>query len=768
MFKVLQKKIPFYLCVSTFAFLLCLLGPVSQLYAQGRIVDVGVAGNQRIDSETILGQVLQIKGQTFSRGQVSEDVKRIYELGYFDDVQAEKMASGGGVKLIYHVKEKPPIHKIIISGNKKIKTEKIYSQLTVKENSLPDNQKIAESKQKIKNLYTSEGFNDALIMTEIKESNGQRNLVFNISEKKGNIVRKVNFEGNKVISDRKLRKAIQTKKKGILSFITGTGKLREDVLERDVALLTYTYLNKGYMRVRVGQPKIETVKGKKEGVELTFFIDEGQQYRIGNISFSGDILTSQEEMQALMDSQTGDVYSQQILERDLNKLANLYGNQGYAFANIVPQSALNDGDLTTDLNVVVDKGQRVYVERINITGNTITRDKVIRRELKVVENSLYNRELIEVSRAKLMQLGYFESVEFATPTGSKNDRVVLNVNVKEKPTGTFSVGGGFSSAESFMFTASVAKNNFFGRGISGALNAEISGRRQEFSARITDPYFLDSRWILSASGYRVRTDFPDYRRNAFGGSVEFGRRIFDNTTLSLGYRIEDVSLDDFDFVVPEFFRENADGLTSSAILSIRRDTRNNPLVTTRGSYLSLVTEYAGNGLGGDNDYLRVEGNARYYYPVWKSSVLRFNARAGYIKSLNDEPVPLFERYFTGGVNSLRGFDLRTVGPRLTIPDAITGKDEEFVYGGNKLLVFNLEYEFPLYDPAGFRGVIFFDAGNAFAEDEVMNPIKLRTDVGAGIRWNSPFGPLRFEWGFPLKPRPGEKRSVFNFTIGSFF
>lgn len=759
----LKKVVSCLFCV----LLLTVFSPRA-LYAQVRIQEVAVSGNQSIDSETILAQVLQIKGQSFSPQQVSEDIQRIYELGYFDDVQAEKISSGKGVKLIYHVKEKPPIQKVVIKGNKKIKTEKILSEISVKANSLPDNQKIAESKQKIKSLYDQEGYNDALIIAEVKEVNGQQQLEFNISEKKGNVVREINFEGNKVISDRQLHKAIQTKEKGFLSFITGSGKLREDALERDVALINYTYLNKGYMRVRVGQPKIEPVKGKKEGVALTFYIDEGEQYKIGNITFSGDVLTSTEEMQKLMESKTGEVYSQQTLERDLNRLANLYGNQGYAYANIVPQSALNDGDLTTDLNIVVDKGNRVYVERINITGNTITRDKVIRRELKIVENSLYNRELLEISRAKLMQLGYFESVDFATPTGSKDDRIVLNINVKEKPTGTFSVGGGFSSAESFMFTASIAKNNFFGRGISGALNAEISGRRQEFSARFTDPYFLDSRWILSASGYRIRTDFPDYRRNAFGGSLDFGRRIFDNTTISLGYRIEDVSLDDFDLNVPEFFRQNADGLTSSAVFSIRRDTRNNPLVTTRGSYFSFTTEYAGNGLGGDNDYLRLEGNARYYYPVWKTSVLRFNARAGYIKSLNDEPVPLFERYFTGGVNSLRGFELRTVGPRLTIPDTITGKDEEFIYGGNKLLVFNLEYEFPIYDQAGFRGVVFFDAGNAFAEDEVINPIKLRTDVGAGIRWNSPFGPLRFEWGFPLKKRAGEKRSVFNFTIGSFF
>ncbi|MCB1215311.1 MAG: BamA/TamA family outer membrane protein, partial [Deltaproteobacteria bacterium] len=238
--------------------------------------------------------------------------------------------------------------------------------------------------------------------------------------------------------------------------------------------------------------------------------------------------------------------------------------------------------------------------------------------------------------------------------------------------------------------------------------------------------------------------------------------------VSLGYRIEQVSLSDFELNVPQFFRDSSSGLTSSVTLSLSRDTRNNPYITTKGTFHQASVEYAGHGLGGDNDYLRLIGNARYYYPVWGSSVLRFNARIGYIKSLKGEPVPLFERFFTGGINSLRGFELRSVGPRVTIPTSVTGGDEDFVYGGNKLLLANLEYEFPIFDSAGLRGVVFLDAGNAYAEDENLNPLDIRANFGAGLRWLSPFGPLRFEWGFPFKRREGEKSNVFNFTIGSAF
>lgn len=736
-------------------------------HAQEKIVAVEVQGNRATSSTLITNEIYSTPGSTYSRSKVSEDTARIYKLGYFSDVTVDRQAAPGGVKLIFIVTERPPIQEIVIEGNKKIKENKIREAITVKENSPPDNKKLAESKQKIKALYDQEGYSDAVIQTEIREKNGKQQLVFKINEKEGNVVRQVDFEGNTVFSDGKLRRMIKTKKKGMLSFLTGSGKFREDVLERDIAVLTYNYLNKGYMRVRVGSPKVEYSE-KKKGLVLTFHIDEGDRYRVGDITFSGDILTTREQLLSLFHTMKGNFYSQKIIEDDLTRVVELYGNQGYAFANIVPEPRMDDLTKTADLNITMDKGQKVYIEKINITGNTITRDKVIRRELRVVENSLYNEKLIKLSKRKLEQLGYFESVEISTPRGSEDDRLVLNLNVKEKPTGTFSVGAGYSSSESFLFTASVAKNNFFGLGISGSISAEVSGKRQQFTAQMTDPYFLDTNWIFSANAYRINADFEDFRRKSFGGSAEFGRRIFDFTSFSIGYNIEDVALDDFDLIVPEFFREDSSGLTSAAVFNIRRDTRNNPIVTTKGSYLSATMEYAGNGLGGDNDFFRVIGNARYFQPVIGSSVLKFNARIGYIKSLNDEPVPLFERFFTGGINSLRGYELRSVGPTITIPSSITGADEDFVYGGNKLMLFNLEYEFPIYDAAGFRGVVFVDAGNAFAENEAMNPLDLRSDFGAGIRWNSPFGPLRFEWGFPFKRREGEKRSVFNFTIGSFF
>jgi len=764
--KILHRKSILGLA-GIFIFLLLLSLPGRSAQAQERIVDITVEGNRTVETQVILGQVQQQKGNEYSREKASADITRIYKLGYFEDVEADKVPASGGIKLVFRVVEKGPVDKIVIEGNKKVSENKIREAITVKVNTPPDNRKMAESKEKIKAIYEKEGYGATTIDTEVREKGGSRELVFKINESKAQVVRQVNFEGNTVFSDAKLRHIVRSKKKGILSFLTGSGKFHQEQTEQDIALITYNYLNKGYMKVRVGQPKVE-YSDKEKGLILTYYIDEGEPYRIGDITFEGDVLTTKPELFKQIHTMKGNLYSQKIMEDDLQKLTEFYGNQGYAFSNINPQTNLHDDTHTADINFVVDQGRKVFIERINITGNTITRDKVIRRELRVVENSLYNESLVRLSKRKLEQLGYFENVEVSTPRGSSDDKLILNINVKEKPTGTFSVGAGFSSSESFLFTASISKNNFMGLGISGSLNGEISGKRQQFSFQFTDPYLFDSNWILQANAFRITSDFEDFRRKSFGGEIDFGRRIFDFSSFSIGYHIEDVKLDDFNEVVPIFFKQNADGLTSSVVFQYNRDTRNNPIITTKGLYSNVSVEYAGNGLGGDNDFFRVTANQRVFIPLWKTSTLKFNARIGWIKSLNNEPVPLFERFFTGGINSLRGYEFRTVGPQVTIPNGITGKDQEFVYGGDKLLLFNLEYEFPLYDAAGFRGVVFVDAGNAFAENEALNPLKMRADAGAGIRWNSPFGPLRFEWGFPFRRHEGEKRSVFNFTIGSFF
>jgi outer membrane protein insertion porin family len=732
------------------------------------IREIRAEGNQRIEESTILATIASKVGMTYSGDRIRKDIQALYRLGVFDDVRVEKSVSGGGVKLVYVVSERSQIAKVVFMGNKKVKEEKLRELVDVKAFGSADAARLDSSIRKIQEHYVSEGYHLAEVAPEFKKIPGSTTgdeLVFHIREGDPIRIKRINFIGNKVFSDKELRKKMRSKEKGYLSWLSSSGKYQDEQIKRDTAFLVYHYQNNGYLKVKVSPPQVYLSRDRK-WLTVTFNIEEGEKYKVRSVGIEGDILTTQEELRSKFKLKSGQVYARKSVEEDLQTLSQVYGDQGYAFANINPNIQPHDEDLTADVTYMVQKGPRVYVERINISGNTITRDKVLRREIMLKENSLYNETRLRQSQQRLQALGYFEEVNFATPRGSSDDRIHINITVKEKPTGTFSIGAGFSSAENFIFTASIAKQNFLGYGISGQFSTELSSKRQLFILSFEDAHFLDTEWLLSVSGFRTVNVFTDFDRRSFGGAVSLGRQLFEWSSIRLGYQIEDVDVGDFRTTVPAAFNQNLSGLTSSASVTLARDTRNNRIFPTRGMYASSSVEYA--GLGGDNEFLRWTENFRYYQPIWKGLVGKINMTIAQISSLNSLPVPLFERFFMGGVNSLRGYTLRSVGPSVQIPNSVSGGDNRFVYGGNKMLQFNFELEFPLYEPAGFKMVTFVDAGNAFAENQNFALHKLRSDFGFGLRWNSPLGPLRFEWGIPFGRDPGEDPIVFNFTIGSFF
>jgi outer membrane protein insertion porin family len=293
--------------------------------------------------------------------------------------------------------------------------------------------------------------------------------------------------------------------------------------------------------------------------------------------------------------------------------------------------------------------------------------------------------------------------------------------------------------------------------------------RQEFSLQVSDRYFLDTRWIFSGRVFKYSSALNrDFDQSSTGGAVTFGREVFPFFDVNVGYNIEDVEVNNFSSQVPVFFQQNASGVTSSVLNTLAYDTRDNRLYTTKGSYTAFTSEYAGHGVGGNNDFWKMAVETRLFFKLPAKTIIKTRGMFAYVNSLSDRAVPLFERYFLGGINTLRGFDLNSIGPELRIPKSITGGDSLFTYGGNRMVMFNMEYEIPIYEPAGFKGVVFVDLGQAFAENEALNFSSLRADYGFGIRWASPFGPLRFEWGFPIDKRSGESTTVFNFTIGQAF
>jgi len=747
--------------------------PAQIARAEGVVRSIEVKGNVRLDQQAVLSTIESKVGAAYSSDKVRRDIQALYKMGAFDDVQVEKSAANGGIKLTYIVSERLQVSKIVFDGNKKVKEEKLRELSDVKPFGAADAQRIDSTIHKIRDHYISQGYHLAEIEPEFKKVPGasgsagsnEQELIFHIHEGAPVRIKRVNFIGNKAFSDKELRSKIKSKEKGTLSWLTSSGKYQDEAAKRDVAFLGYFYQNNGYLKVKVSPPQVYLSRDR-QWITITYHIEEGEKYKVRNVGMDGDILTTREELISKFRLKPGQIYSRKNVEEDLTLLSQVYGDQGYAFANINPSIQPHDEDLTTDVIYVVQKGPRVTIDKINISGNTITRDKVIRRELQIKENTLYNETRLRESQQRIQALGYFEEVNFATPKGSSEDRIDINITLKEKPTGTFSIGAGFSSAENFIFTASIAKQNFLGFGISGQFSTELSSKRQLFILSFEDPHFLDSDWLLGVSGYRTVNVFTDFDRRSFGGSVTFGHALFEYWYFRLGYQAEDVNASNFRTTVPHVFSQNLSGLTSSASLSLIRDTRNNRLFPTRGMYQSASVEYA--GLGGDSDFVRWTENFRFYQPIWKKLVGKFNFTMSQVSSLNSLPVPLFERFFMGGVNSLRGYVLRSVGPSVQIPSSPAGGDNRFVYGGNKMVQANFELELPVYSPAGFNLVTFCDVGNAFAEDQNFSVKKLRADYGFGLRWNSPLGPLRFEWGLPFHRNPGEDKLVFNFTIGSFF
>jgi outer membrane protein insertion porin family len=446
----------------------------------------------------------------------------------------------------------------------------------------------------------------------------------------------------------------------------------------------------------------------------------------------------------------------------------------------------------------------VYFERINIRGNSKTRDKVIRRELKIYEGELFSQKLLDFSKNRVQALGFFEKVEVSTTRGSSDDRIVVNLEVTERPTGTFQVGAGFSSFENFIGQAQIAQNNLFGRGTTLRLSAQISSLRQLFSVNYLDPYFLDTKLTFAFSAYNQLLYYPNFNRTTRGGDLTWGYMLGDFVRLLGTYKLEWVQVG-----------QNAQGLqiagfgqvqsiaggtlanlyrrgwTSSVRLWLQYDSRNDRMFPTNGMFHMLSVEVADRYLASEIDYVRLSAYARIYRPIWGPFVFRLNAETGLVTSRNPNGVPIYERYFLGGIQSIRGFRLFSLGPRIQIQSSLEPGSFliPFSVGANWQLIMNSEIEFMILPMVQIKGVVFFDMGNGYnLEDkyctsqtanatlpEVFNPCtkyptfqNLRYSVGFGFRWFSPIGPLRFEWGIPLNRQAGEDPIVFEFTIGNFF
>jgi outer membrane protein insertion porin family len=551
---------------------------------------------------------------------------------------------------------------------------------------------------------------------------------------------------------------METKERGFfapVSWITGAGKMNKEVLERDLEKIASYYYNHGYIKAKVGEPKVD-IKG--EWIYITIPVQEGPEYHVGKIDMTGDILDDKAKLVSLLKTPKGAVYSREVLQEDLTTLADFYADHGYANADIVPLVKEDNDKMIVDVTFDIHQGKKVYFERIEIGGNVKTRDKVIRRELRVYEQDMFSATNLKESIKNLRRLEYFEDVNFATTPGSSPDHMNLKVTVKERPTGTFGLGAGYSTQDRLVGMVEVSQNNLFGRGQQVKVSGVIGSISHRIRASFTEPYLFDRPLAFGVDAFNWEREYSEYTRVSKGGVVRLSHPLkWQYTRLFWMYRFENVNLNNLVYNAPQTLQQAATiHNTSATSFVIRRDSRDSLFAATKGSDNSLSVEMA--GLGGDSAFVRYIAESGWYFPLKWDLVGVLHGRAGGMNKLPWGQMPAYELFYLGGIDTIRGFKYAELSPR----DPVTNDR----IGGTHFLQFNTELRFPIYKKLGLGGTIFFDAGNVYGPNWV-GPF-LRTSAGVGFRWFSPMGPLRVEWGYNLSKKNYERSSAWEFTMGGSF
>jgi outer membrane protein insertion porin family len=726
--------------------------------AEENIYKIMILGNVKVEEGVIRGAIKSREGGPFSVEKIREDLRSIFDLGLFTDVQVDIKPTPQGKEVIFIVAEKPSIKDIFIKGNDKVKLDDIKEKMTLTSRSILNLEKVKENAEQIRKLYFSKGYYGVKVEDKVDylETN-EAVVTFTISEGPKGHIQKIVFKGNKNIKSSRLKKLMATKRRTIFSIITKTGTLDEDILKNDLQLLTAYYFDQGYLDAKVSEPKINLSNPKKIQIEIG--IVEGPRYHLGNIDFKGDVLTTKEALFKILKIKRGDVYSNTVIRKEVNALTEKFANQGYAFVEINPEISVDNKDLLVHLTFEIEKKKRVFYEKIQVVGNTKTRDKVVRRELVVAEGELYNAANMNKSRDRLKRTGFFKEVDFTTSRGSTEEKINVDIKVEEAPTGAVSFGAGYSTIESVVGSASISDRNLFGLGYAGSLRVSLGFKTQNFRLSFTDPYFLGYPYAAGIDLYHERVEiFETYSYKITGGDLRFGKELTDSLRIDAMYKLENIDVYNVADDASIYIKDQKGKKTTSAIsLTPSIDTRDDNFNPRRGGQHSLFIQNAGSILGGDNYFVKVLGRTSWFFPLPLNSTLNLRAQAGMILGYGGRPLPIYEKFFAGGISTVRGFEYGKAGP-------VDVNDEPI--GAKKMVVFNTELIFPISREIGLRGALFFDIGKGFDKWSEITPLRL--GAGPGIRWYSPFGPIHIDFGFNLNPKKGEKGNVIEFTAGTVY
>ena len=748
--------------------------------AQTVVRQILVEGNQRVEVDTVLSYLVFQQGQPLDARLINLSIQTLFATGLFADVQIEENQGIVTVRL----QENPIINRVVIEGNSAIKEDKITDEIQAQPRAIFTRARAQSDVQRIIEVYRRSGRFAATVTPKIIELPQNRvDLIFEISEGPETGVRRINFIGNERFSDRRLAREIVTRQSRWWSFFSSNDNYDPDRLEYDRELLRQFYQNQGYANFRVVNAVAELTPDQ-DAFYITFTIDEGEVYTFGEIDVTTEIADLSEEfLEAIVPVQSGDLYVGELIENSVDSLTFAAGASGYAFVNVRPQVQRNRETRTVDINFVIDESPRVYIERIDIVGNTSTLDRVIRREIETVEGDAFSQPLLDRSRNNLRRLGFFEDVTVEQVPGSAPDRARVQVAVTEQPTGELAFGAGFSSTDSFLVDFSISQRNLRGRGQFLRFRVSASSRQEQVDIRFTEPRFLDRNLAAGFDIFRVVSDYLEeasFRTESTGGSLRLGFPLTRSTNLQLRYtlRRDDVQV----FTSASSALRSNSGLrtTSVAGYSINWNRVNDPIEPTRGFRVSLSQDFA--GIGGDVRYLRSELESTFYRGLYPGIVASLSMRTGFTQPWGGDTVRINDRFFKGG-NTFRGFETAGIGPRVVQRDTTTGElTPGDALGGNLYAIGALEVTFPLGLPEqyGVSGSVFTEFGSLGILDDIdqtdevgtapftVDDFSLRASAGVSIFWDSPFGPVRFDFAEAFQRETYDRAEFFRFSTRTGF
>lgn len=734
------------------------------------VEDIRVEGLQRISAGTLFNYLPVKIGQTMDSGTSVRAVRALFKTGFFDDVRLEREAN----ILVVSVRERAAISSIELQGNKDLNTEELLAgleEIGLAEGRVFDRSLLEKVEQELQRQYFSRGKYAVRINTTITPLERNRiGILIDISEGRVARIKQINIIGNHTYSDEELLDEFTLTTPTFFSTFTKRDQYSKQALAADLEILRTWYLDRGYLKFQVNSTQVSITPDKKD-IYLTINITEGDQYRIKIVTLSGDLVVPAEEIFPLININPDDVFSRKRVTESVDKISSLLGNQGYAFANVNTVPEIDDETNEVSLGFFIDPGKRVYVRRINISGNALTRDEVLRRELRQMEAGWYSAEKVERSRTRLSRLGYFEEVNVETPSvPGTTDQLDVNYSVKETSSGSISAGLGFSQSSGLVINANVQQNNFLGSGNRVSFSFDNSDINTVYSYSYTNPYWTIDGISRGFGAYYRETDaseanLSDYTTDTRGLDVNFGIPVneYDRIRFSVGWRGIDLkttnSSPNYVLDFEDAQGDSFDDLVLTA--SWRRDSRNKTLFPDSGGLTSIALETTvpGSGL----EYYKLDFTQQQFVPLTKDLTLGLKARIGYGDGYGDfDSMPFLENFFAGGIRSVRGFEDNTLGPKDEFGEAI---------GGAVLTVFNAEILFPVpfvEAASATRLSTFLDIGNVYSDIDDFDAGDLRFTVGLAGVWASPLGPISVSFGYPLNAEDDDEEQNFQFTVGTFF